>query len=162
MSTRSYICIEKEDGSYKGIYCHHDGYLEYNGKMLVDNYNDREKVMKLISLGDLSSLQKNIEPNPKYPHSFDYDTRQKGVCIFYGRDRGETGTEARDVTFERAKESWCEYMYVFRRDNEWYYTDLYGNEPRWRMVKRELEQKYNTCQIKDDCVKISKRFDNEM
>lgn len=162
MSTRSYICIEQEDGSLKGIYCHHDGYLEYNGEMLITNYADREKVEKLISLGDLSTLQKNIEPNPKLPHSFEYDKRQKGVCIFYGRDRGEKNTEARNITYERAKESWCEYMYVFRRDNEWYYTDLYGDEPHWKLVRRDLEQKYKRCEIEDGCIKITKRFDNEM
>ena len=54
MSTRSYICIENEDKSISGIYCHSDGYLTYNGAMLLDHYSDREKVKELISLGDLS------------------------------------------------------------------------------------------------------------
>lgn len=38
MSTRSFICVEQDDGSYKGVYCHSDGYLTYNGAMLLDHY----------------------------------------------------------------------------------------------------------------------------
>lgn len=44
MSTRSYICIENEDKSISGIYCHSDGYLTYNGAMLLDHYSDRKKL----------------------------------------------------------------------------------------------------------------------
>ena len=41
MSTRSFICVEQDDGSYKGVYCHSDGYLTYNGAMLLDHYNSQ-------------------------------------------------------------------------------------------------------------------------
>ena len=70
MSTRSYICIEKEEGVYEGVYCHWDGYLSHNGKLLNEFYQDRSKVEKLISLGDLSSLAQEIEPNPNEEHNF--------------------------------------------------------------------------------------------
>ncbi len=136
MSTKSLICIEQEDGSFKGIYCHYDGYLDYNGRMLLEYYNDRKTVEKLISLGDMSSLNKHIVPNPKYTHSF--DKPQIDVCVFYGRDRGEEDTNARIISFENAKESWCEYMYVFGRDDNWRYTTLYADEPTWLNVKEEL------------------------
>lgn len=64
MSTRSFICVEQDDGSYKGVYCHSDGYLTYNGAMLLDHYNSREKADALIALGDLSLLAKNSIPIP--------------------------------------------------------------------------------------------------
>ena len=35
MSTRSFICVEQDDGSYKGVYCHSDGYLTYNGAIIL-------------------------------------------------------------------------------------------------------------------------------
>lgn len=57
MSTRSYICMEVGDNRYKTIYCHFDGYLDYNGKMLTEYYNDRARVEKLLELGDLSILR---------------------------------------------------------------------------------------------------------
>ena len=124
MSTRSYICIEKENGDIQGVYCHSDGYLTYNGAMLIDHYNEREKVEKLISLGDLSILCENIEPDPTKPHSFDYDKRQRNVCVFYGRDRNETGTDARVVELEELdNDIWIEYIYIFGLDNKWRYFE---------------------------------------
>ena len=122
MSTRSYICRENADGTYTGIYCHHDGYLDYNGAMLLKHYADREKVDKLFSLGCLSSLCPNLDPDPNKPHSFDYDKRQDGVCVFYGRDRGENDQEAFPVELNKLYEN-CgiEYCYVFTRDGKWKY-----------------------------------------
>ena len=140
MSTRSYICLEQEDGTLKGIYCHNDGHPIHNGNILIKHYASREKVEKLISLGDLSSLQKNIEPNPKLPHSFDYKERQKGVCIFYGRDGGEKDTEAKPVTPERAQKNGVEYIYVFGLDDEWRYMGLNLPFPRWQKVRESVKR----------------------
>ena len=124
MSTRSYICIENEDKSISGIYCHSDGYLTYNGAMLLDHYSDREKVKELISLGDLSTLLPKLHPDKDKPHSFDYDNRQDDVCVFYGRDRGENGVQATTVELEKLdKDIFIEYVYVFGLDNKWRYFE---------------------------------------
>lgn len=124
MSTRSYIVIEKERESgekfYEGVYCHSDGYPSYNGQILFDHYRDRAKVEKLISLGDLSSLDVRIDPTEGSGHSFDYDRREQGVCVFYGRDRGETGVDAKEVTLEElAGDFWIEYTYIYTLEGEW-------------------------------------------
>ena len=39
--------IKIDDDKYKTIYCHSDGYLTYNGAMLLDHYSDKTKVEKL-------------------------------------------------------------------------------------------------------------------
>ena len=39
MSTRSSIAIKHGD-RIKSIYCHSDGYLEYNGRVLLEHYSD--------------------------------------------------------------------------------------------------------------------------
>lgn len=124
MSTRSFICKEQPDGSYYGIYCHSDGYLTYNGAMLLDHYSDAQKVDELLSFGDMSSLNEKIYPDPARPHSFDFSERQKDVCVFYGRDRGEADTQAKTLTPEIINNSWCEYMYVFGQDGVWRYCEL--------------------------------------
>jgi hypothetical protein len=123
MSTRSYICKENEDGTFTGVYCHSDGYLTYNGAMLLDHYQSREKVEKLISLGNMSSLNERIEPDPLRPHSF--DERQDGVTVFYGRDRQESGQEAMKITLEEIDDptSWIEYCYVYGKDDKWRYFE---------------------------------------
>jgi len=56
MATRSTIAIRNADNTVTAIYCHWDGYLSYNGKILFENYNTEEKVRELIALGDLSVL----------------------------------------------------------------------------------------------------------
>jgi len=61
MATRSTIWIENEDGSRDGIYCHHDGYPDYVGMILKNNYDTDEKIRELISLGGISSLAPTVE-----------------------------------------------------------------------------------------------------
>lgn len=131
MSTRSFICKEQPDGSYYGIYCHSDGYLTYNGAMLLDHYSDVQKVDELLSFGDMSILREKIHPDSTRPHSFDYDKQQRDVCVFYGRDRGEKETSARILTPEMIKDSWCEYLYVFGKDGVWRYCEILSEvEPK--------------------------------
>lgn len=149
MSTRSYICIEQEDGTYKGSYCHCDGYLTYNGAMLLDHYSEREKVEKLVSLGDMSNLCENIEPNKNYPHSF--ESPQDGVTVFYGRDRGEKNTEAREVSLEdiNSDDSWIEYCYVFGKDGKWrFFVCRQNEEPKLRGLEEGLKEEYEALGFK--------------
>ena len=111
MSTRSYICMEVGDDQYKTIYCHSDGYLSHNGALLLKYYSDREMVERLLERGDLSSLEKKIEPEPGHPHSFDWDKRQKDVCVFYGRDRGDKNIQAEPLTLEELEGQWKYFRY---------------------------------------------------
>ncbi len=57
MGTRSRIGIEMPDHTVVSVYCHWDGYPEYNGKMLVKYYQDREDVEDLVDGGSMSSLR---------------------------------------------------------------------------------------------------------
>jgi len=71
MATRS-IIAKLDDKGVQAIYCHNDGYLSNNGKILDQHYQNEVKVDNLIAQGDASSLKDTIE-----------DT------IFYHRDRGD-------------------------------------------------------------------------
>ena len=57
MGTRSRIGYELPDHSVVSVYCHWDGYLEHNGRILVQEYLDRNKVQELIDGGANSSLR---------------------------------------------------------------------------------------------------------
>jgi len=57
MGTRSRIGIELPDHSVVSAYCHWDGYVENNGKILVEHYQNREDVKELIDGGSMSSLR---------------------------------------------------------------------------------------------------------
>lgn len=50
MSTRSRIGILNADGSIDSIYCHCDGYLSYNGDILMHHYDTEDKVRALLKL----------------------------------------------------------------------------------------------------------------
>lgn len=136
MSTRSFICKEQPDGNYHGIYCHWDGYLTCNGAILLEHYSDEKKLDELLALGDISSLRENVYPDPALSH--DFENSQDDVTVAYHRDRGEEIHKAKTISLDDAKESWCEYMYVYGRDGKWKYYDLCEDEPILRDVETEL------------------------
>ena len=57
MGTRSRIGYQLPDNSIVSVYCHWDGYLEGNGRILAEHYQDREAVKELIDGGSMSSLR---------------------------------------------------------------------------------------------------------
>lgn len=121
MATRSLIGKILPGGGILSIYCHWDGYPENNGEILKNHYQDPEKVDKLISLGDLSSLAPEIGDEPH-----DFDSPPNGVCNFYGRDRKETGVDPQmshtlAQFMRRADKSGAEYVYIFN-EGKWSYS----------------------------------------
>ena len=60
MGTRSRIGIQLSDDSILSVYCHWDGYPSFNGKVLREFYNTKEKVTQLINGGNISSLHTNV------------------------------------------------------------------------------------------------------
>ncbi len=115
MATRSAIIEKKSDGTYRGIYCHYDGYLSHNGRILAEHYQDADRVSALIDLGGISVLGERITPIGK--HSF--SDREEGTTVAYHRDRGEeldiwTGATASDVKAQIDHE----YAYIFA-DGKW-------------------------------------------
>ena len=138
MATRSNIGIVNEDGSVTGIYVHWDGYTENVGKLLLNHYTDFDIVCELMDLGDLSSLNENLycEDNN---HSF--ENPAPGVCVAYGRDRGEDGVESRVFKniskFEKfADRTGADYQYLFN-NGKWQYRNHNGtwNELTARVCK---------------------------
>ena len=73
MSTNSYIAYYNEaTGKVVATYCHYDGFIECNGKILVDNYNDQYSAEAVASGGYYSALYETIgESVAKSVHSED-------------------------------------------------------------------------------------------
>ena len=59
MGTRSRIGIQLSDDSILSVYCHYDGYPSFNGKVLREFYNTKEKVSRLINGGNMSCTWTN-------------------------------------------------------------------------------------------------------
>ena len=62
MATRSTIAIQLENGSINQVYCHWDGYLSNNGKILMEYYNNAEIIKYLNGEIDTRSVY-NYELN---------------------------------------------------------------------------------------------------
>ena len=120
----------------KSVYCHWDGYLAHNGKLLQEYYTSAQ-ANELVALGDLSSLRPSIGEAHAFSH---YDTEYNqeeyyelygDMCTFYGRDRGEANTEFKVAhTFaeflEQCDNCGAEYYYI-NRDGVWYCGTTYDN-----------------------------------
>jgi hypothetical protein len=105
MSTRSTISIETSKG-IRSVYCHYDGYLKHNGKLLNENYNPEEKVNALIDLGDLSQLGETLKST-----------------VAYHRDRKEVLHIDKCSSLQSIANQ--DYNYLFR-NGEWvYWRDSY-------------------------------------
>ena len=132
MATRSTIAKLGKDGIIKAVYCHNDGYLEYNGKVLNEYYRDESKVDELLAHGDISSLNKNIGEKIPFKYMSDYKLfAEKEQCRFYHRDRGEDlmfNEFESDIEYiEWAKESCnAEYIYMFAFGAWYVYDDDIG------------------------------------
>ena len=136
MGTRSRIAVMHGD-KVKSVYCHWDGYLSNNGRILQDSY-DSAKANNLVALGDISSLRPEIGEK----HAFSqfevpmdgeaYDKLYGNMTTFYGRDRGETDVGFKVAhTFEefltQVDNCGGEYYYIIK-DGVWYCGTLHERE----------------------------------
>jgi hypothetical protein len=136
MGTRSRIAVMHGD-VVKSVYCHWDGYLSWNGKLLQEHYTSA-KANQLVALGDLSSLKPEIgEAHPFGYHGTeisaeDYEKQFGNMCTFYGRDRGETGTEWKVAhsfaEFLEQVDNCCGEYYYIMKDGVWYCGTLHERE----------------------------------
>ena len=154
MSTRSMIARRYEDGSFRAVYAHWDGYPEHNGRILLSHYSDMNKLNALLDEGDISILRETVGDK----HNFDdflqgqeSPANKNEWTTFYGRDRGEEGCEAStfdtlDELITAAKERWSIYVYVFDgrylpSANRWLFTrDGYLQDLAEHLRQIDLEE----------------------
>lgn len=133
MATRSTIALLRENGEVIQTYCHWDGYLEHNGRLLTEFFDTPEKVEELLSYGQISSLGEKIgekHPFSAYGKPLTLDEQEllersktEQWTTFYGRDRGEIGVGANvysDLGIYESEYQPEEYNYLFMY-GDWYY-----------------------------------------
>ncbi len=122
MGTRSDIIVHRANGKWHRIYCHWDGYLSHNGRILFDHYTSQKAVEELVAPGDMSVLA----PKCTKPAGHTFDNKVEGYCVYYGRDRGETdvagniGDSLQEVW--PPEDTWTEFTYVWD-DGKWWCAD---------------------------------------
>jgi hypothetical protein len=114
--------MEYADGTVHQVYCHRDGYLRNNGRLLSEHYQDPFKVRELLDLGDISSLRKNIGTAHAFSQmdssltSEQYKALYGDMTTFYNRDRREvsdtSSAKFRSVAEYFAHSEGQEYDYI--------------------------------------------------
>lgn len=118
MSTHCGIALRTGE-TFNTIYCHWDGHPKKMLPILRENYNSFDLANMLISMGDASSIDSLIGPNPNKPH--DFLNPQEDVCVFYHRDRGDDWFSCQPSCYtkrELFKQPNFEYVYIFE-DGTW-------------------------------------------
>ena len=140
MATRSVISkIDKKvnNGEITAVYCHSDGYLSWNGKILNEHYTNGNKVDELLSNGGISVLNENIgKPGLDFSDYKKFHSLKQSR--FYHRDRGEelkiqTWNDGLNSFVEEAKSSYdAEFIYMFEEvengEGIWYVYDIYAKK----------------------------------
>ena len=129
-STNANIGLQSKDGTITYIYSHWDGYLEGVGKVLLDHWSNIKDIKALLKQGDVSILGDNIGKKVEFNG---FDSTKNSQCLFYGRDRGETGVKA-DKTKSRKSFARQEYNYLYlEAEKVWLYSEDYGKS--WYNLK---------------------------
>ena len=140
MSTRARIGLLQEDLSVLSVYHHWDGYPEWLGVTLKEQYNTREKIAKLIDGGNMSSCYSDNE----YDYKKQEFVKQDPKPNYYGGDSERPRLSRNFTQFAFDSKSGEEYLYLFV-DNEWngFSLDHKYSEEDWEI----LDTKVNPVEI---------------
>ena len=122
MGTRSRIGIQLKDNSVLSVYCHYDGYPEFNGRVLENHYDTVEKVRNLIDGGDMSCTWTNA--------GWNNETLSESGPLHYTA-RGES-LESNAPRYDESifdfldKKNNEEYAYIWTVNNEWKCLDMHS------------------------------------
>ena len=114
MSTNARIGLGLADGSVLSVYHHWDGYPEWLGRILNQEYNTKEKVAELLDGGNMSSCWSD--------NVYDYDkqefVKRDPQPEYYGGDSEAPRLSKNFTQFAFDSKSGEEFLYLFS-ENEW-------------------------------------------
>ena len=114
MSTNARIGLKLEDGSILSAYHHWDGYPEWLGRILNQEYNTKEKVAELLDGGNMSSCWSD--------NVYDYEkqefVKRDPQPEYYGGDSEAPRLSRNFTQFAFDSKDGEEFLYLFS-DNEW-------------------------------------------
>ena len=140
MATRARIGLKLEDGSIISAYHHWDGYPEWVGVTLKEQYNTKEKIAKLIDGGNMSSCYSDNQYDEEKQEFVKNDPKPE----YYGGDDERPRLSRNFTQYAFDSKSGEEYLYLFV-DNEWngFSLDHKDSEEDWEI----LDTKVNPVEI---------------
>ena len=119
MATRSRIGLRLAGDAILSVYHHWDGYPDWLGVHLVQNYTTKEQVAELLDGGDISCIDSDT----------DWNRRECELHVQYYNARGEDTEPRLDLTLDDYLSNGEEYAYLFE-NGEWICYDLHGDKPQ--------------------------------
>lgn len=125
MSTKCLICKQKRDGTYKGIICDTDGYLEGTGSVLNECYNVPKEITRLVSIGDIEGLCGTIEETREVSYGGMWTRPQ-----IYQKDEFEADDISNTI-------GCVDYIYCYDLDHRW---RVFNTEfKKWALLEDALK-----------------------
>ena len=149
MSTNARIGIKLEDGTILSAYHHWDGYPEWLGVILKQEYNTKEKVRELIDGGNMSSCWSDT--------IFDYEkqefVKRDPQPEYYGGDDERPRLSKNFTQFAFDSKSGEEFLYLFRPYGDGW--EAYEINHKYADDGYILDTKLNPVKIPEDSVAVA-------
>ena len=120
MGTRSNIAYERPNGQVVVTYCHYDGYPEYNGVILNENYNTPKKAEELANQGYFVSLQTTIKD------SLEGRKHEDPPMIYHSLH-----SYLNNINFD------IEWIYLFK-NNQWYVCEGMEVDDNYKILDKDF------------------------
>lgn len=124
MSTNARIGLQLADGSILSVYHHWDGYPEWLGVTLKEQYNTKKNIVDLIDGGNMSSCWSD--------NVYDYEkqefVKRDPQPEYYGGDNEEPRLDGNFDEYAENANSGEEFLYVYNGNWEAFAIDTKYNE----------------------------------
>ena len=130
MATSANIMITSDWKTFAAARCHYDGGLWGVGRTLDAMYNDTDTILDLVALGDMSTLEVNVEATA---------TDERNV---HRHSKGEV--EMKDATEVFRPTCGVKYIYVWCTVQEkWFVGTCYTSTPNFKPLDNAMKQYHN-------------------
>ena len=120
MGTRSNIAYERPNGQVVVTYCHYDGYPDYNGVILNENYDRPKQAEELANQGYLSSLKPTLKDSLKGRANHDAPMIYHSLHSYLN-----------DIQWD------IEWIYIFRR-GQWYVCEGMEVDYNYKILDKDF------------------------
>ena len=121
MGTRSNIAYERPNGQVVVTYCHYDGYPEYNGVILNENYNTPQKAEELANQGYFVALKPNLKDSLERG-----GTSKEAPMIYHSLH-----SYLNDIQWD------IEWIYIFKR-GQWYVCEGMEVDDNFKILDKDF------------------------
>lgn len=143
------VYVDSTSGKANGIYVTRCGFPGYTGSVLLNKYNNEDKVRSLIELGNLYQVGYSTDPVAEEikAKGFDYICHSNNHCVSLVRDRDYDSLSIKEIedinheklstnnyldAIDKLNKNPSQYSYMWK-DGKWYFR-------KWRSRFEEMTE----------------------